>query len=119
MDPAVGQPYSRHCADFTEAERNEGYFDMTITLQDQEGFFTNLLNKTGVAEEWINFNYVKRFQGYCENPGHPLCAPTAGIRDWHGWPQKNEQIDVANPKDLVTHSMGNIDELKLDIKAIR
>jgi hypothetical protein len=54
---------------------------MTITLRDREGFFTDLLNKTGVAEEWINFNYVKRFQGYCENPGHPLCTPTAGIRD--------------------------------------
>ena len=65
MQPGLGPGQSRHCADFSESERNEGYFTMTITLRDREGFFTDLLNDTGVAEEWINFNGQVQDIVYC------------------------------------------------------
>lgn len=115
MTPSIGHGESRHCADFTEDERNEGYFDMQLTLRDREGFFTDLLNDTGVVEEWINFNGHERDIVYCQNPGAGMCPPTSGVRDWYGWPAKNDDIEVANPKEIITQSMGSIPELQLKL----
>ncbi len=76
------------------------------------GFFTALVNSTGVGEEWINFNGQQQDVVYCTNPGSGMCNPTTGIRDWYGWPQKKDHIDVANPEDVVTKTMGNLDEFR-------
>ena len=89
---------------------------MTLSLRDREGFFTDLLNDTGVAEEWINFNGHRRDVVYCENPGSMMCPPVSGTRDWYEWPDKNEKIEVDNPKDLVTKSMGSIPDLQRDLR---
>ena len=115
MTPGFGQPELQHYADFTEAERNEGYFKMQLTLRDREGFFTDLLNDTGVAEEWINFNGQVQDIVYCQNPGAGMCPPTSGVRDWYGWPAKNDDIDVTNPKEIISQSMGSIPDLQVNL----
>jgi chitinase len=112
-------PETKHCLDFTVAERTEGSFDMTLTLRDREGFFTGLLNDTGVIEEWVNFDRHEKEIGYCYVEGVGICPPDTGVRDWFGLPQKNEVIEVADPKDIVTGGLTNIDEIKMNLKSTK
>ncbi|RYP70495.1 hypothetical protein DL771_005432 [Monosporascus sp. 5C6A] len=104
---------------FTSDERSQGSFDMTLTLRDREGFFTGLLEETGVIEEWINFNGHERDIGYCDVEGVGICPPGTGVRDWFGLPQKNDNIEVANPRDVVTEGLGNIDEIKNNLRSTK
>lgn len=112
-------PEKRHCLDFSSDERSQGSFDMTLTLRDREGFFTGLLKETGVIEEWINFNGHEREIGYCNVEGVGMCPPDTGVRDWFGLPQKNDKIEVADPKDIVTEGLGNLDEIKVTLRATK
>ncbi|KAK4247528.1 hypothetical protein C7999DRAFT_14472 [Corynascus novoguineensis] len=98
-------------------ERNQGSFDMTLTLRDREGFFTALLNETGIIEEWINFDGHRRDIGYCTVEGAGVCPPDTGVRDWFGLPQKNDEIEVADPRDIVTEGLGNLEEIQTILRS--
>jgi hypothetical protein len=88
---------------------------MTLTLRDREGFFTDLLKKTGVIEEWINFNGHKKTVVNCDAEGLEFCQPDTGIREWHKMPQKNDKIEVSDPKEVVTNGLKNLDEVKANL----
>ncbi|KAI1852620.1 hypothetical protein JX266_002161 [Neoarthrinium moseri] len=118
-DPELMLPETRHCLDFSEDERSQGSFDMTLTLRDREGYFTGLLKETGVIEEWVNFNGHERDIGYCNVEGVGICPPDTGVRDWFGLPQKNDKIEVSDPKDIVTEGLGNIDEIRHNLLTTR
>ncbi|KAK8110220.1 uncharacterized protein PG998_006677 [Apiospora kogelbergensis] len=118
-DPVLALSETRHCLDFSEEERSQGSFDMTLTLRDREGFFTGLLKKTGIIEEWVNFNGHERDIGYCNVEGLGTCPPDTGVRDWFGLPQKNDKIEVSDPKDIVTEGIGNLDEVKHNLRSTR
>lgn len=85
---------------------------MTLTLRDREGFFTALLKETGIIEEWINFDGHRRDIGYCNVEGTGICPPDTGVRDWFGLPQKNDEIEVADPRDIVTEGLVNLEEIQ-------
>lgn len=107
-------PVKKACREFTSDEMTTGSFDMHLRLRDRdrEGFYTDLLKKTGVIEEWINFNGHKKIVVNCDAEGLEFCQPDTGIREWHGLPQKNDKIDIADPKEIVTEGLKNLDEVK-------
>lgn len=92
---------------------------MTLTLRDREGFFTGLLKDTGVIEEWINFDGESTETTTCNVDGTSMCPPETGVRHWYGLPRKNDKIDVANPKDVVTDGLGNLDDVKMTLRATK
>lgn len=67
----------------------------------------------------MNFNGHERDIGYCNVEGLGTCPPDTGVRDWFGLPQKNDKIEVSDPKDIVTEGIGNLDEVKHNLRSTR
>lgn len=92
-------------------------------LVDEQGFFDGLAAKTGIDQSWVVFG---------EKDWDYICADPADIRPGAGnvpcrkiyrkelnYPQKasDDDINIANPKDLILASMSNITALRTSLFA--
>ncbi len=94
---------------------------MDFVLKDHDGFFRALMDKYHIPEDWVEFADRGGSVGLCSNDGGQfmLCPPTTGNRHWHKYPSKKASIHVPNPKDIVAGSIGNVDDLKVSLLALR
>ncbi|KAK3333838.1 hypothetical protein B0T19DRAFT_138782 [Cercophora scortea] len=113
------------CTEYHDGSTNWGAHDVKYVLRDHDGFFDQLLADFGVVEEWVQFTgtgssgtiYRPCDMGSLLNPctqdvNHIMFA-------WHGYPTQNPDMEVPNPKDIVTDSIGSVDELKSITSAMR
>lgn len=89
---------------------------MYYTLNDEKGFFDELLSTYGVKQDWVQFGTTQDKGTGC------LGGPNDAGCDRHSWTSKGipvaaDTITVDNPKDLITESLPNIAEVQAQLHA--
>ena len=96
---------------------------VTYELTDSDGFYDELESDYGIQKEWVKFgDHEDPYT--CADPGDlPPRAGTTRCRElFHyrkNFPQRvdGDQVKIANPKDVIEASMGNITALQTTIIA--
>lgn len=93
--------------------------DTTVTyeLKDADGFYAAVENDLGISKDWIKFD--ESDEPYTcapnnnDNPGgsNPPCRKVYFKRK--NFPVQSDNVDVANPKDVIQSASTNITELQL------
>lgn len=73
-------------------------------LDDEDGFYKDIADGYGVLEQWITFEP--------RQVGSPIgCGPVDDYdcgHWWFGYPERKDEIDVPNPKDMISSAMTNL-----------
>lgn len=91
---------------------HEGFVKVTLVLRDADGFAAELLKDYGIPADWLDFNGTYEETEVCYSESTTSCPLTAGKRSWYGYPEVKADVTIPNPKDIVTHTIGNVDDLE-------
>ncbi|KAJ5437022.1 Glycoside hydrolase superfamily [Penicillium cf. griseofulvum] len=80
---------------------------VTYVLDDEKGFYKDMMDKYGIDESWIKFGDL---QVYVDPGCRPLDGDVTGCQHyWHGWPNQDEEhMKVPNPKETISGAMKNL-----------
>ncbi|KAI1872594.1 hypothetical protein JX265_005474 [Neoarthrinium moseri] len=85
------------------------YYTLTYTLVDEEGFYTQLEDDFGIQRDWVTFG-EREDKNTCVGAGsHSDCVRYDRVR--HGYPTRNDSMEVTNPKDIITKAQSGLDDL--------
>lgn len=86
-----------------------GYWDLELTLRDEDGFYKALAEQ-GISRDWIEFRNA-RDEIRCQPTQQP--APCLDYRlDIVGQPKMKPDFEMPNPKDIVEEVMKTLDTLE-------
>ncbi|PTB38652.1 hypothetical protein M441DRAFT_49043 [Trichoderma asperellum CBS 433.97] len=87
------------------------YYDYSITstLKLSTGFYRELSSTYGINSTWVKFGTVEHRANSCAGPGRTCVRSDVKII---GIPQKADDVDVPNPKDVISKAMPNIQALQ-------
>lgn len=91
---------------------HEGFVKVTLVLRDADGFAAELLKDYGIPADWLDFKGTYEETEVCYADSTTSCPSTAGKRTWYGYPEVKADVTIPNPKDIVTHTIGNVDDLE-------
>ncbi|GLA11528.1 hypothetical protein AnigIFM62618_005494 [Aspergillus niger] len=93
-------------------------YTMTYTLKDADGFYSELESTYGINRTWVTFGDQG---GPTHEVGHCIPGACSGGTDYRyvNIPQavKSNQINVGNPKDVITAALPSIGTLQNNILA--
>jgi chitinase len=92
-------------------------YTITFKLHDEDGFFNAIAADLGLDKSWVKFaDYTAPYSCASDfsddRPGggnHPCRRLT---HKYHGFPMKADNVQVANPKDIIQAAMPNITSLQ-------
>ena len=90
------------------------YDDYTITykLKNSTGFYEELSSAYGINSSWVSFGTVNHGSSSCGNDLKDCLRTKISYDDF---PQKSGNVNVPNPKDVITAALPNIDTLQKTI----
>ncbi|KAK3361762.1 hypothetical protein B0T24DRAFT_690163 [Lasiosphaeria ovina] len=94
-----------------------GTYDVYFHLRDSGGFYKDLLDTSGIPQDWVTLTGSRDFTEGCTVDPGAWCPPSAGNRRWYNYPDGKKDLTVANPKDLVTGGLCSLDELLTQLAA--
>ncbi|KAJ5827672.1 Glycoside hydrolase superfamily [Penicillium robsamsonii] len=97
------------CPTTLPTDHFKGPDEITYVLDDEKGFYKDMMDKYGIDESWIKFGDLWVWV-------EPGCHPSGGgnsVRNcelyWHGWPnQDDDRMKVPNPKETISGAMKNL-----------
>ncbi|KAK2788072.1 hypothetical protein FQN52_006909 [Onygenales sp. PD_12] len=76
-------------------------------LQDEDAFYPDLLNKTGVDKDWIEFgDRIVHASPGCRTP------PPACRTYWDDYPRRKDDVTIPNPKEVIASALKNLTEIR-------
>lgn len=120
-DRMFNQPSEGRCGDYAVHRFNQGTYSLEFRLRDRQGFFAQLAKDYGIPEDWVDFSGSKDDTGFCmpSEGAFTICSPDTGTRKWSGYPTKRAGIVMPNPKDVITGTIGNLEDLSRSLLAIK
>ncbi|GAO17591.1 hypothetical protein UVI_02050750 [Ustilaginoidea virens] len=92
-------------------------YTMTYKLVNESGFFDELSKTYSISKDWVKFGRtsIKNHKVTCQ---HDLCTQPFD-QELVNFPKAADNIQVANPKDIITKALPNIGKLQNAIAARR
>ncbi|KKA17641.1 hypothetical protein T310_8420, partial [Rasamsonia emersonii CBS 393.64] len=90
-----------------------GSYELYFDLVDPNGFYNALEQDYGIDKSWVKFG-TKDFENSCVGQQHGCIIIR---RIWNGYPQEADNINVPNPKDLLTKAVPSMQSLQDKIDA--
>ncbi|KAJ2980185.1 hypothetical protein NQ176_g2789 [Zarea fungicola] len=95
------------CGQLLDELKFENIFTLWWTLRDHDGFYNDLLNNHGIQADWVKFGDTEQ-RSSC---GHNVnCDPEN--RKMHGFPLEADNVQVPNPKDIITKAGPNFSNVE-------
>ncbi|KAE9375601.1 glycoside hydrolase family 55 protein [Stipitochalara longipes BDJ] len=94
----------------------EESWEVYYVPKNLSGFYDTLEATYGINQTWITLG-DDTSQVQCTNDEGKNCGKL--IQTYHGYPILANNIDVPNPKDIVTAALTNMTQIKLNIMATR
>lgn len=117
-DDYIKDIVKKRCDQFTNEEWDTRTYLMTITLINKEGFEASFLAKTGIDPSWIDLTGSSHVYITCGTQGTTVSCPTnAGDRQWEGLPKLKSDVEIPNPKTILTEGVGNVQQTGMKLRA--
>ncbi|KAL4879465.1 hypothetical protein BJY04DRAFT_220061 [Aspergillus karnatakaensis] len=106
-------PYDGRCPiPYPRDELETGFYELEYTLRDEGGFYTELLNETGLDEDAIEFG-DKTHETPCDIGWNRPCHPYEV--DITNCPLVRKDFEPPNPKDIVETALDDVAELESEL----